>query len=109
MLFLLKCQFGSSAHITSTFLGNLLRTFGKIAFVSENSLTDFGFCKKRLRAELGIFNLFLIELSKKKGWKPHPLTSPSCITTFLHFMVGVTRENSKQNYGSFTFLCVPRL
>lgn len=59
----LKCQFRSGALITSTFLGNLLWTFGKIAFVSVNSLTALGFCKSRLKAELGIFNLFLIELA----------------------------------------------
>lgn len=101
MGFFYMYNFWSGVYITSKILGNLLWTFGKIAFVSENSLTDFGFCENRLRAELGIFNLFLIELSKKKEWKPHPLTSPGCITTFLHFMVGVTRENSKQNYGPF--------
>lgn len=67
-----KCQFGSGAQITSTFLGNLLWTFGKIAFVSVNSLTALGFYKSRLKAELGIFNLFLIELAKKGGMETPP-------------------------------------
>lgn len=85
-------------------LGKFTVDIWQIAFVSANSLTAFGFCKNRLRAEQGIFSLFLIELSKKKEWEPHPLTGPSCIT-FLRFMVGVTKENSKQNYGFFILLC----
>ena len=92
----------SPPHSWETYHKHLAKLF----FFSTNSLAVFGFCKKRLRAEPLIFNLFLIELSKKTEMETPPTDQPWLHkSTFSHFMVGATGENSKKNYGSFIILC----
>ena len=87
-------------------LGKFTVDIWQIAFVSANSLTAFGFCKNRLRAEQGIFSLFLIELSKKKEWEPHPLTGPSCITQLSYVLwLESQRKIQSKTMGSLSY-CV---
>ena len=98
------------AQITSTLLGNLPQTFGqkkkKFFFPLQTAWQFLASAKRDWGQSYEYLICFSLNYPKKQKWKPHPLTSPGCISQHSHILwLGQQEKIQRKIMGPLSY-CV---